>query len=177
MIKIVQRFQRFNFCKFGSKEADPKSLNVAVCSFLFKEKFHKFCQRSICVNKIISSPCTPAGGINLNLKEDENTNKSVIYYGQLTGQIKGVKVFTIISSIGGLVIQPMILQNIINGENVPLGLALCTTVGFFTFVTPVLIHLFTRKYVTEIKYDHSSDTYTATTISFFLQNINVRSLY
>lgn len=57
----------------------------------------------------------------------------------------------------------------------PMMYFLCGVVGFFTFVTPVLLHVITKKYVTEITYDESTEEYTATTISFFLTKIQVNS--
>lgn len=46
-------------------------------------------------------------------------------------------------------------------------------IGFFTFVTPFLIHWITKKYVTRLEYDHEKDLYSATTLSFFLREKKV----
>ncbi|CAH2037710.1 unnamed protein product, partial [Iphiclides podalirius] len=46
--------------------------------------------------------------------------------------------------------------------------AICSVVGFFTFVTPLLLHLVTKKYVTDIHYDPETSTYKAVTYNFFL---------
>ena len=40
---------------------------------------------------------------------------------------------------------------------------------FFTFVTPLLIHSFAKKYVTKPYYNHVDDKYTAVIFSFFLK--------
>lgn len=45
---------------------------------------------------------------------------------------------------------------------------LCGTVGFFTFVTPFLLHVITKRYVTELFYDPKTREYTAVIITFFL---------
>ena len=50
----------------------------------------------------------------------------------------------------------------------PVIAAVCGFVGFFTFVTPFLLHLVTKKYVTELHYNSTTDEYIATVISFFL---------
>lgn len=42
-------------------------------------------------------------------------------------------------------------------------------VGFFTFVTPLLLHLVTKKYVTNMTFDPVKDEYTAETITFLLR--------
>lgn len=44
----------------------------------------------------------------------------------------------------------------------------CSLVGFFTFVTPFLLHVVTKRYVTELYYNPKEQEYIATTINFFL---------
>lgn len=104
---------------------------------------------------------------SVRLKDDDN-KLECIYYGPLTPQIKGVKVFSLSSSAAGLLAQPIIIKEAANIGSTSLIVALCSVVGFFTFVTPLLLHFITKKYVTEIHYDPATSTYTATTINFFL---------
>ncbi|KAJ8728041.1 hypothetical protein PYW08_016426 [Mythimna loreyi] len=106
---------------------------------------------------------------NYSIKlKDEDNKLECIYYGPLTPQIKGVKVFSLSSSAAGLLAQPIIIREAATIGSTSLIVALCSVVGFFTFVTPVLLHVITKKYVTEIHYDPATSTYTATTINFFL---------
>lgn len=49
-------------------------------------------------------------------------------------------------------------------------------IGMFTFVTPALIHWFTRKYVFKLQYDPKTETYAATTLTFFLREKTVSPL-
>lgn len=100
------------------------------------------------------------------IREDKNLER--IYYGPLTPQIKAVKVFSLSSSLAGLLAQPIIIREAATIGSTSLIIALCSVVGFFTFVTPLLLHLITKKYVTEVLYDPKTSTYEATTISFFL---------
>lgn len=98
----------------------------------------------------------------------QDTISERIYYGTLTPQIKAVKIFSLSSSLAGLLAQPIIVKEAATIGSTSLVIALCSVVGFFTFVTPLLLHLITKKYVTEIAYEPDSSTYKATTISFFL---------
>lgn len=52
-------------------------------------------------------------------------------------------------------------------------IGLCSVVGFFTFVTPLLLHLITKKYVTHLDYDPKSKQYIATVITFFCRQKKV----
>ncbi|KAJ8730203.1 hypothetical protein PYW07_017241 [Mythimna separata] len=72
------------------------------------------------------------------------------------------------SSAAGLLAQPIIIREAATIGSTSLLVALCSVVGFFTFVTPILLHVITKKYVTQIHYDPATSTYTATTINFFL---------
>ncbi|XP_071446472.1 transmembrane protein 70 homolog, mitochondrial [Hetaerina americana] len=93
---------------------------------------------------------------------------SLVYHGNLTPQVRMVKVFSLCSSIAGLVSQPILYKHAseFGGTGVLIGVA--TFVGFFTFVTPVLLHLITRKYVTDIHHNAKTGVYTATLLTFFL---------
>ncbi|XP_047995670.1 transmembrane protein 70 homolog, mitochondrial [Leguminivora glycinivorella] len=91
-----------------------------------------------------------------------------IYYGPLTPQIKAVKVFSLSSSVAGLVAQPIIINEAATIGSTSLLVAICSVVGFFTFVTPILLHQITKKYVTKIDYDSTNSTYKAVTYNFFI---------
>ncbi|XP_049297148.1 transmembrane protein 70 homolog, mitochondrial [Anopheles funestus] len=100
-------------------------------------------------------------------KEDNLADR--IYYGSLTPQIRAVKVFSLATSIGGIVAQPILLEQASKVGGMPMIVAVCGFAGFFTFVTPVLLHLVTKRYITDLHYDAATQQYTATTITFFLQ--------
>lgn len=110
----------------------------------------------------------------IKLTDDVDNKLETIYIGPLTPQIKGVKVFSLSSSIAGLIAQPVIIREAANIGSTSLIVALCSVVGFFTFVTPILLHIITKKYVTEITYNPETSTYKATTINFFLARKQVR---
>lgn len=91
-----------------------------------------------------------------------------IYYGTLSPKIRAVKVFSLSTSIVGLAVQPMLIEQGTKMGGVPMVVFLCGFAGLFTFVTPALLHFITKKYVTHIAYDADKDEYLANTISFFL---------
>lgn len=148
-------------------------------------------QKSCSLNRLIIQPLQQKQNINklknfsaypyttikrsYTIKITEGEKSNIIYYGPLTPQIKGVKVFSLSSSVAGLLAQPIIIREAANIGSTSLIVALCSVVGFFTFVTPILLHLITKKYVTEISYDPTTSTYKATTINFFLARKQVGS--
>lgn len=50
-------------------------------------------------------------------------------------------------------------------NNIPLIVGICSFVGFFTLVTPFLLHYITKKYVTKLVYKPDTKTYVATTLT------------
>uniref|UniRef100_A0A182PEC0 Transmembrane protein 70 homolog, mitochondrial n=1 Tax=Anopheles epiroticus TaxID=199890 RepID=A0A182PEC0_9DIPT len=100
--------------------------------------------------------------------QEENLDNRV-YYGSLTPQIRAVKVFSLATSIGGIIAQPILLEQASKVGGMPMIVAVCGFAGFFTFVTPILLHLVTKRYITDLHYDSAKQQYTATTITFFLQ--------
>lgn len=110
----------------------------------------------------------------LSSKTDPPPNPKRIYYGSLTPQIRAVKVFSLSTSIAGLFAQPILIEQTTKmGGTTGVLIAVCGFVGFFTFVTPMLLHLITKKYVTEIEYDPATQEYMATVISFLLRKKQV----
>jgi len=95
-----------------------------------------------------------------------------IYEGILSTQVRMVKLFSLSTSMMGVAMQPIIAQKL--GSSVGLVVAVGSFVGFFTFVTPLLIHWLTKKYVMRIDYDPKTDMYSATTLSFFLREKKIQ---
>lgn len=90
----------------------------------------------------------------------------VVYQGRLEKDIFRVKVFSMSTSVLGLVFQPILYQY---ASSLPLLIGACSVAGFFTFVTPVLLHQLTKKHVNRVTYNEAEDTYTAHTTTFFFQ--------
>uniref|UniRef100_A0A673CGL8 Transmembrane protein 70 n=1 Tax=Sphaeramia orbicularis TaxID=375764 RepID=A0A673CGL8_9TELE len=80
-----------------------------------------------------------------------------------------VKFFSYSTSGASLVLVPQILMKTGLGvQSFALQAAFCGVVGFFTFLTPVLLHLFTKGYVVRLYHNPDRDTYTAVTYNVFL---------
>lgn len=100
--------------------------------------------------------------------DDSNPEEVSIYQGKYTNQILRVKMFSLTTSAMGLVAQPILWHKGIEVGGTGLGILICSVAGIFTFVTPLLLHFVTKKYVIDIKYNEKTDEYTCVTISFFL---------
>lgn len=99
---------------------------------------------------------------------DEHPDGETIYTGKFTRQIIRVKMFSLATSAMGLVAQPVLWQKGLEVSGTGLSVLICSVAGLFIFVTPVLLHLVTKKYVIDIKYNKKTDEYTCMTVSFFL---------
>lgn len=99
----------------------------------------------------------------------------MLFSGTLTPNIKSVKFFSLSTSIAGIIAQPIMYdQAVQSGSGTGVILAVCTVVGFFTFVTPFLLHIVTKRYVTEMHYDEATKEYIATVLNFFLMKKQVK---
>ncbi|KAH8270353.1 hypothetical protein KR018_008465 [Drosophila ironensis] len=97
-----------------------------------------------------------------------------IYYGTLAPRMKVVKFFSLSTSLAGLAAQPILLEQGMKIGGTGMAVFLCSVGGFFTFVTPLLLHFITKKYVTELHFNPQTQEYTATTISLLLQKIKTK---
>jgi len=96
-----------------------------------------------------------------------------VYVGQQKDKVYRVKTFSICTSLLGVTAQPILMQKV---DTLGQLILANTFVGFFTFVTPILLHFVTKKYVTKVEYNPKTDTYTATLVTFFLQERKVCEL-
>ncbi|XP_030581259.1 transmembrane protein 70, mitochondrial [Archocentrus centrarchus] len=97
--------------------------------------------------------------------EEEN----LIYTGSLGLAVRGVKMFSYSTSAASLFLMPQILLKTGLGvQTFALQVAYCGIIGFFTFLTPVLLHLITKGYVIRLYHNPDRDIYTAVTYSVFL---------
>lgn len=118
----------------------------------------------------LSSSATP--------EKNDKPNLLKVYQGSLARQIKSVKVFSLSTSIAGLVAQPILIDQATKmGGGTGIIIAVCGFVGFFTFVTPLLLHFVTKKYVTELHYNPTNNEYIATIITFFLTKKQVDTTF
>uniref|UniRef100_A0A8D2IQN8 Transmembrane protein 70 n=1 Tax=Varanus komodoensis TaxID=61221 RepID=A0A8D2IQN8_VARKO len=80
-----------------------------------------------------------------------------------------VKFFSYSTSICSLSIMPTILfKTGLGVDSLPMQIVFCSIIGFFTFITPVMLHLITRGYVIRLYHKGETDTYTAITYNVIL---------
>jgi transmembrane protein 70, mitochondrial len=97
-----------------------------------------------------------------------------IYSGALTSQIKVLKIFSLTTSAIGLGVQPLVFTKFLAQYGSGATVGIFSALAFFTAVTPILIHYIAKKYIAELYYDKSLQTYKAITYSFFLGRVEVR---
>lgn len=134
-------------------------------------------QTLFCSNALRSMSISAAGGQNDKHRaaEESHPDGITIYQGKNTRQFLRVKLFSLTTSLMGLFAQPILwLKGIEVSGGTGLSIVMCSVAGIFIFVTPVLLHLVTKKYVIDIKYNAKTDEYTLMTISFFLFKNTVR---
>ncbi|KAG7203508.1 hypothetical protein KM043_013564 [Ampulex compressa] len=104
-------------------------------------------------------------------KQEQDTRARVtkIYTGALKTQVRNIKLFSLITSLGGLASQPFLYLKAAESANLITIVGVSSVFGFFAIVSPLLLHLITKKYVTHIYYDAGKDKYIAKTYSLFVR--------
>ncbi|XP_051878688.1 transmembrane protein 70, mitochondrial [Pristis pectinata] len=105
------------------------------------------------------------------LCSDGNTGEGrLIYAGNLAKAVFGVKFFSYSTSIFSCCMVPyIILQSGLGIQSPALQVAFCGIIGFFTFLSPMVLHLLTKGYVIRLYHNAETDNYTAVTYSALLQ--------
>ncbi|XP_068427568.1 transmembrane protein 70, mitochondrial [Clinocottus analis] len=96
-------------------------------------------------------------------------NGNLIYTGSLGSVVRGVKLFSYSTSGTSLFILPYtFLKTGLGLQSFAMTATFCGVIGFFTFLTPILLHFLTKGYVIRLYHNADRDTYTAITYSVFL---------
>ncbi|XP_044074528.1 transmembrane protein 70, mitochondrial [Siniperca chuatsi] len=94
---------------------------------------------------------------------------NLIYTGSLGNAVRGVKMFSYSTSGASLFLMPhVLLKTGLGIQTFAMQAAFCGVICFFTFLTPVLLHVITKGYVIRLYHIPDTDTYTAITYSVFL---------
>lgn len=96
----------------------------------------------------------------------------VVYRGPLTGQMKRLKVFSLFTSGVGMYVAPTVMAEM-SKAGMGIAIMMGSVMGIFTLMTPALIHMVVRNYVTRLEYDAATDKYTACTITLLLRTRTV----
>lgn len=105
--------------------------------------------------------------------QESPVEKNEIYHGILTKQIRGLKIFSLLTSTGGLLAQPFLYTKAVENGNTGVVIGLFACIGFLAVATPLLIHMITKKYVTHVYYNAEEDKYIANTYSLFVRKKEV----
>ncbi|XP_039188005.1 transmembrane protein 70, mitochondrial isoform X1 [Crotalus tigris] len=102
--------------------------------------------------------------------EEHSEYGRLIYSGSLSKTVLGVKIFCVTTSI----ITASMLFGIVhkyglNFDKLYSEIAFYSATLFFIFLTPLLLHLFTRRYIIRLYHKDKMDTYTAITYSGILR--------
>lgn len=101
------------------------------------------------------------------------TDTVKIYEGVLAGKFWRLKILSMSTSVVCLCAQPVLIEKGAQMAGTAGVVALCSVGGFFTFITPILLHFVVKKYVIAMEHNPVTDEYTATTISLFLRRKKV----
>ncbi|KAK0161148.1 hypothetical protein PV327_009654 [Microctonus hyperodae] len=103
------------------------------------------------------------------MKNPSKYHPELVYHGPLAKKIKMIKLFSISTSLFNLTIQPYLLPRILDSGSIAATVTAALCFGFFIVVTPILLHVLTKKYVIDIYYDKEKNTYTASVYTFLAQ--------
>ncbi|XP_035172795.1 transmembrane protein 70, mitochondrial [Oxyura jamaicensis] len=100
---------------------------------------------------------------------DHPEHGRLVYKGNLAKAVLGVRFFSYSTSVFNLFMVPYImLKTGIGFDSLLIQAAFYGLIGFFTFVTPVTLHILTKGYVIRLYYKEEMDTYTAITYNAIL---------
>jgi transmembrane protein 70 homolog, mitochondrial len=111
--------------------------------------------------------------IGYHQSSQNQKDTEIIYEGNLLPIVKMIKVFSISTSLIGLVSQPFIMSKLFETELDLIKIGFVTVSSIFILCSPLLLNLITKRYVYRLNYNSKNDEYTAYTLSFFNQKVEL----
>lgn len=112
----------------------------------------------------ISSSCNP---LQVEIKEEQNGEDTLIYNGPLTKMVCLVKFFSLSTSI----VSTGLITTLVLSSEVGAMTYIAGGISSLMIFTPIILHWFTKGYVAKMYHNHTSQTYTACTFNFFLRDV------
>ncbi|XP_076634083.1 transmembrane protein 70 homolog, mitochondrial [Colletes latitarsis] len=106
---------------------------------------------------------------HFSTESDKELDRTLIYTGKLSNNLRNIKIFSFVSSLGSLMFQPMLYARAVEQDLVLGFVGIFGILGFFMIGTPLLIHAIAKKYVTKLYYYPKEDKYVAESYSLFLR--------
>ena len=114
------------------------------------------------------------GNLPKNLPQTHLVKGELVYYGILSKRFVTLKFVTITTSLVGMLFVPGVLTN---PDLANLSLAVKGIMGVmlssFLFLTPCLVHIFSKRYVNWIYYNKDSEQFTVTVYDFFARPVDL----
>ncbi|CAJ1087288.1 transmembrane protein 70%2C mitochondrial isoform X2 [Xyrichtys novacula] len=149
------------------RRAGPRALSLSARCVRGEELLHAGRRSFLTCTNQVQSLCPSI--IRCVSTATSSSDGELIYTGNLGRAVRGVKFFSYSSSGTSLLIMPyLLLKTGLGIQSFALQVAFCGVMGFFTFLTPVLLHFITRGYVVRLYHHPDTDTYTAVTYNVFL---------
>ncbi|XP_067460920.1 transmembrane protein 70, mitochondrial [Thunnus thynnus] len=158
---VSQSFSHFHVA--ASRHVVPRA---ACCFRGLSGELPRADRSSLRVIYTVQSGCPSSRCLSTTSHSEEG---NLIYNGNLGTAVRGVKMFSYSTSGASLFLMPhILLKTGLGVQSLALQIAFCGFIGFFTFLTPVLLHFITKGYVIRLYHNPDTDTYTAVTYSVFL---------
>uniref|UniRef100_A0A0K8R7J0 Uncharacterized protein n=1 Tax=Ixodes ricinus TaxID=34613 RepID=A0A0K8R7J0_IXORI len=149
-----------NLCRFSCRTL------VTRAAFNPKLKHGRQCWEQLRLTPLASMhrKLTSAASSQGHGSHENHTNSTLVYLGTIRSTVKMVKALSLTTSFVGILAQPILLQQLNGSSKIAIGIVTIFA-SFFIFVTPLLLHYITKRYVTELRFDSSNKQFSATTLS------------
>lgn len=135
------------------------------------------------LEKLKKGDFTPAFvQIDESLKAQESIHRSsrektlgkLVYIGKLDKPFRAAKSLSLASSIGGAICYPVMLPRILEETSIFLAIGYTIISATFVLLTPSLIQLICKRYLTSLYYDEQSGQFTGFYKNFFMMKRQIR---
>lgn len=105
---------------------------------------------------------------------NENSNRELIYTGNITDKVRNLKLFSLTSSVGSVFLQPFLYMNMQEESSATTLAMVFAMANLIAVCSPAMVHAVAKRYVLEIYYEQKKKEYVAIVYSLFLKRNEVK---
>lgn len=101
-------------------------------------------------------------------------NEILVYEGQLTPNVRRIKIFSLSTTFLGLVCYPFMFKKASNSNKSALAHVFVGWTLIMVIFSPLALNYITKRYITELRFNKNTKTFRAITLNLFMRQIETK---
>lgn len=105
---------------------------------------------------------------------DKRADRELIYTGNITHKVRNLKLFSLLSSAGSVILQPVLYMNMEEESSATTLAMIFALANLLAIASPAVVHAMAKRYVLEMYYNPKEKEYIANVYSFLFKKNEIK---